>query len=270
MLSSPHATIPAHYAGSFYPATAAEISATITQLKQEARLPTLPDSPLRAVVLPHAGYIYSGLTAAHVALALEGHHFDPVIAMGPDHRVGLARAAISSGSAFSLPGGDIPIHPLASQLRREYPELYESNPSSDNQEHSVEVILPFLHHSLPPFSFVPMVIGQQDPIRIAASLTPHLTPQTLLAASSDLSHFLPYEEAVAKDKKTLAAILKLDQTDLLANDNKACGLLPIRVIMTLAEENNWQPVLLDYRNSGDTAGDRQRVVGYAGLAFYEG
>lgn len=259
----------AHYAGSFYPADPQELTQLIDRLKNDAKLPAVPVTPLRAVIIPHAGYIYSGLTAAHSALALEGKSFDPVIIMAPDHRVGLHQAAITDSSTFSLPSGTIAINPLARQLCEDFPDLFAPNTVSDHQEHAVEVTLPFLQNCLPPFSMVPMVIGQQDPRAIAAALTPHINPHTLLVASSDLSHFLPYDEAVSKDKETLAAILDLNQMALRENDNKACGLIPIRVILTMAQQQDWQPVLLHYSNSGDTAGDRQRVVGYAAIAFYE-
>ncbi|MEN8140473.1 MAG: AmmeMemoRadiSam system protein B [Thermodesulfobacteriota bacterium] len=261
--------VAAHFAGSFYPASKSELQEMISALGAKAKKPCPDPGPLRALVMPHAGYIYSGATAAQGAATLTGKTYQTVLVMAPDHRVGLGQVAVSSAASFSTPLGEIPLAPLAAKLTGEQPDLFAPNSYSDEAEHAVEVTLPFLQTFLGHFNLVPMVIGAQSVAEIAQAIGPELNDQTLLVASSDLSHFLSDDEARAKDKETLDAIMAMDQGQLLVNDNKACGLIPIRVIMTLAEQNNWRPMLLDYSTSAESSGDRERVVGYAAIAFYD-
>jgi AmmeMemoRadiSam system protein A len=135
-------------------------------------------------------------------------------------------------------------------------------------EHSVEVILPFLQRYLNKFELIPIVMGRGDIKRLTAAIDPMLDQNTLLVVSSDLSHFLPYSEAVARDKETISMILNLQSNDLLKKDNSACGKIPILITLNMAIRYGWEPVLLHYSNSGDTAGGRSQVVGYAAIAFY--
>ncbi|MBL0716141.1 MAG: AmmeMemoRadiSam system protein A, partial [Desulfosarcina sp.] len=139
---------------------------------------------------------------------------------------------------------------------------------SDNREHSLEVVLPFLQHYLGDFELVPIVLGRCDSRTMAGALEPYLGPDTLLVVSSDLSHYLPYDQAVARDRQTIDFIMGLEVEALGRRENCACGKAPLQVLMTLARRLRWEPVLLHYANSGDTAGDRARVVGYAALAFF--
>ncbi len=262
-------TVTAHYAGSFYPKDKGALQKLINDFTGQATPIKVPSTPLRALVIPHAGYRYSGLTAAHAALTLKDCPYKSVLVMAPDHRVGLSHVAISAADIFSTPLGEIPINPLAGKLRQKYPHIFAANDISDQQEHSLEVVLPFLQSYLKDFNLVPMVIGQQDPGEIAKILATEIDNDMLLVASSDLSHFLSEEEAVSKDKDTLDSIIALDQSQLTIDDNKACGLIPILVIMDLAQEQGWQPILLHYSNSGETSGDHERVVGYGAIAFYD-
>jgi len=257
-------------AGQFYPATATELNRTIAELVAGAQKAD-PDVPagfeLKALVIPHAGYMYAGSTAAHCVRILSGRHFSKVVVMGPDHRVGIRGAAISAVSAYHTPLGRIGLHEDSKQLR-ESSTLFEYSPVSDRIEHSVEVVLPFLQYALDEFQMVPVVIGGGDPRAIAAALAPIMDPGTLLVASSDLSHFLPYDRAVAWDRATLRLILQLKPGELMRRPNSACGRAAVAVILHLARQRDWRPIVLDYTNSGDTAGDRSRVVGYAAVAFY--
>jgi AmmeMemoRadiSam system protein A len=128
--------------------------------------------------------------------------------------------------------------------------------------------LPFLQRYLGEFQLVPIIVGQADIRRMSGSLDALVRDDTLLVVSSDLSHFLPYAEAVARDRQTIDEILRLKPDRLSKEDNRACGLVPILILTEIARRRHWQPVLLHYSNSGDTAGDRSRVVGYAAIAFF--
>ncbi len=258
------------FAGRFYPADPAVLNQTIAKLIADAEKTKInvPDSAaLRALIIPHAGYIYSGFTAAHCASLLKGRTYSRVIVMGPDHRVGIPRAAISNVKAYETPLGRIALHADSSKLRKRS-LLFGYSPSSDRSEHSLEVVLPFLQYGLGDFELVPLVIGGGDPVAIAAELATVVDADTLLVASSDLSHYLPYEQAVAWDRATLKLITGIAPEKLMARSNSACGRAPAAVILHLARRHGWRAVLLNYTNSGDTAGDKERVVGYAAVAFY--
>ena len=258
------------WAGSFYPAEKAELEQTITLLTSRAkqtRVQVPSQQRLCALIMPHAGYPYSGLTAAHASLVLTEKQFAKVVLIGPDHRVGFKNCAISDVKAYQTPLGLIRLFRDADKLRRE-PDLFRVIPASDRNEHSLEVILPFLQHYLKEFELLPIVMGPCDIDRVASAIEPFVDHNTLVVASSDLSHYLPYSEAVARDKETINMILNLESGELSKSDNRACGKAPILVIINLARRYGWKPVLLHYSNSGDTAGSRERVVGYAAIAFY--
>jgi len=262
------------YAGSFYPGTRSELTSFIEQLTggvKQTHINSPPNTSLKALIIPHAGYIYSGLTAAHISRVLKENQFKRVIVMAPDHRVGFKGGAISDVAAYETPLGLIPLNQDAAMLRgNKY--LFQAIPASDRLEHSVEVVLPFLQYFLKNFELIPIVLGQSSDLvgRVSAALDPLIDQNTLLVASSDLSHYLPYQEAVARDRETIKLILNLDAGKLPTRENAACGRIPILVLINMARRHGWKPILLHYSNSGDTAGDRSRVVGYAAIAFYGG
>ena len=262
------------YAGSFYPDTPEELTAVIKQLVHRVK-PTHVDRPphssLKALIIPHAGYVYSGWTAAHISLVLKENQFRKVIVMGPDHRIGFEGGAISDVSAYETPLGRIPINKGAVLLRKNK-YLFRTIPVSDRIEHSVEVVLPYLQYFLERFEMIPVVLGRGRDLaeKVTAAFDPLLDQTTLVVASSDLSHYLPYQEAVAKDRETIETILNLKANELIKRENAACGKTPVLVIINMARRHNWRPVLLHYSNSGDTAGDRSRVVGYTVIAFFGG
>ncbi len=256
--------------GSFYPADPAELARMIDRLTEKAqktsvRLPR--NKTLRALIMPHAGYIYSGWTAAHASLVLRKNRFSKVILMGPDHHLGIRNAAICDVSAYQTPLGRIGLHPDTRRLRRQA-ALFRSLPVSMDREHSLEVILPFLHTYLGEFELVPIVVGHANVGHLTEAIRDLFDDQTLLVVSSDLSHFLAYSEALAMDRDTVTAIMELNPSMLAGKANRACGLWPLLILMELAKRNQWQPVLLHYSNSGDTAGGRSRVVGYTTIAFF--
>lgn len=258
------------WAGRFYPASRSELKQTIDSLTLQAKQTPIqipPNKQLKALILPHAGYIYSGLTAAHASLVLRKNQFDRVILMGPDHRIGFNNGAISDANAYETPLGLVRLNDDAAKLRANS-DLFQSIPASDRVEHSLEVILPFLQCYLNEFEVIPIVTGRIDVKSLFHAIKPLIDEKTLLVASSDLSHFLPYPEAVEKDRETISMILNLESDKLLKNSNRACGIIPILTVLEMAVKHDWRPVLLHYSNSGDTAGGRSQVVGYAAIAFY--
>ncbi len=260
------------YAGSFYPGTRSELTTFIEKLTDRAKqtnVQNLPHASIKALIMPHAGYVYSGLTAAHISLVLKENQFNRVIVLAPDHRVGFKGGSISDVKAYETPLGLTRLHDDAARLRRQS-NLFQTIPASDRLEHSVEVVLPFLQYYLKKFELIPIVIGPGDIDSYSAALDPLFDKKTLLVASSDLSHYLPYSEAVDRDRETIQMILNLNAGKLLKQDNAACGKIPILIVINMARRHGWQPIFLHYSNSGDTAGDRSRVVGYAAIAFYGG
>jgi AmmeMemoRadiSam system protein B/AmmeMemoRadiSam system protein A len=260
------------YAGSFYPATRLKLTAFIDRLTRQvkpaqAQLPA--QTTLKALILPHAGFIYSGLTAAHASQVLNENQFEKVILLGPDHRIGFKGGAISDVAAYLNPLGLIRLHEDASRLRMQS-SLFQAIPASDRLEHSLEVVLPFLQYYIKKFELIPIVLGPDHIENYAEALDPMLDQNTLLVVSSDLSHYLRYSEAVDRDRETIQMILGLDADKLLKRNNAACGKIPILIAINMARKHDWHPVLLHYSNSGDTAGDHSKVVGYAAIAFYGG
>ncbi len=198
---------------------------------------------------------------------LSENQFKTVLLMGPDHFLGVRSAAVPAVQAFQTPLGRVELSPAAADLLKQ-PELFAPLPPADDREHSLEVVLPFLQAFLKSFQLIPVVVGRADVDRLGTALLPVVDRETLVVVSSDLSHFLPYADAQAKDRRSIDAIMARDRRALLQDANSACGAYPLAVLLTMADRFGWQPVLLNYLNSGDTAGDRSRVVGYAAIAFF--
>lgn len=257
------------WAGTFYPAAADRLREELERWTAKARQ-TKVEIPVglevKALIMPHAGYAYSGWTAAHAALVLAKEQFAQVVVLGADHRVGFSQAAISAVAAYRTPLGVLALSPVAASLRNRG-ELFRAVAESDRSEHSVEVLLPYLQYYLGSFKLLPIVLGPAPIADYCQALEPLLDGATLLVASSDLSHFLPSGEAVARDRETIAAILRLEGEKIRA-PNRACGQLGIEVVLELARRRGWRPLLLHYANSGETAGNRDQVVGYATIAFW--
>ncbi len=258
-------------AGKFYPESALELKRNISHYTNEAaktkvKIPL--EKSLRALIMPHAGIIYSGLTAAHVSHVLREKKFSKVIMMGPDHRVGFLNGAISDVDGYQTPLGIVPLHADAKRLRLGS-DFFKSIPFSDKKEHCLEVVLPFLQHYLGEFEIVPIVLGRVTSVDgLSHTLSKMVDQKTLIVVSSDLSHYLPYTRARSVDMETIQIILNLENEKLSKRDNAACGMMPVLVLVNMAKKNKWTPVLMHYSNSGDTAGDKNRVVGYSAIAFY--
>ena len=233
-------------AGSFYPSVPSELRTIITQLTikaQNTRLQIPRNKHLRAIVLPHAGYIYSGWTAAHASRVLHLDQFTKVILLGPDHYIGFSNGAICDTAAYETPLGRIKLHENTAKLRLQ-PELFQSLPVALDKEHSLEVILPFLQTYLGKFQLVPIIIGRADVGGLSNALDKIIDRDTLMVISSDLSHFLSYTEAADQDRETIDHIMKLNSDKLVESDNRACGIAPILILMELARRYRWHPLLL--------------------------
>ncbi|MGC9323877.1 MAG: AmmeMemoRadiSam system protein B [Desulfomonilia bacterium] len=259
-------------AGMFYPSSQEELRSLIEYFSAQARSTPI-DIPskgrLRALILPHAGYVYSGFTASHASRVVDAGSYSRVLILAPDHRVGFSGAHLSSVDAYRTPLGDIILDEGCNILRSQH-TLFKSRDASDRLEHSVEVILPFLQVYLEKFTLIPVVLGSCSPGAVERSIEELMTERTLLVVSTDLSHYLPYQDAVTRDRETIRRIMEMDIEGLSRDSNRACGVIPVQVLLTLAREKGWRPVFLHYSTSGDTAGTKDRVVGYAAIAFYGG
>ncbi|MCK5395141.1 MAG: AmmeMemoRadiSam system protein B [Gammaproteobacteria bacterium] len=222
----------------------------------------------KAIIVPHAGYIYSGPTAAaaYASLASVSDSIKRVILLGPVHRVPVRGLALPGADVFATPLGEIQIDKDAVAAIENLPQVVESA-AAHEQEHSLEVQLPFLQMMLTDFTLLPLAVGDATPKEVAEVLDVLWGgPETLIVVSSDLSHFLPYQTAQIVDGETVQNILQLRST---LNHQQACGGTPVNGLMLAATQHHLQPHLLDLRNSGDTAGDKSQVVGYGSFAFTE-
>ena len=257
---------PPAVAGLFYPGNPAELAASVDQLLAE--VPVIAAPQPKALIVPHAGYIYSGPTAAmaYAALAPWRSSIHRVILLGPTHRVAVDGLALPKTDTFATPLGNIRLDAAAIAQLAKLPQVVFSDPVHA-QEHSLEVHLPFLQRVLDDFTLVPLAVGHATPQAVAEVLDLLWGgPETLIVISSDLSHFLPYATANQVDKNTCQHIL---QFDTHIQPDQACGAFPINGLLLTARQRSLAPQLIDHCNSGDTAGDKQRVVGYASFAFYE-
>jgi AmmeMemoRadiSam system protein B len=249
---------PAAVAGLFYPGDSAALERSVMELLAKA---PADDAHAKAIIAPHAGYPYSGPTAAHAYRLLEGRRsrIRKVVLIGPAHRVYLQGMALPSVDAFATPLGDVPIDLDGVELALAQPATQVSD-EAHALEHSLEVHLPFLQAVLDDFRLVPIVVGVCSEDAVAAVLEALWGgEETVIVASSDLSHFHAYAEARAIDAQTTKRI-EARNTNLQGEE--ACGAYALNGLLLAAQAHDLQVRTLDVRNSGDTAGDRHRVVGY--------
>jgi AmmeMemoRadiSam system protein A len=272
-------------AGLFYPGDAAVLSKTIDGLLASAPEHYIPR--LKGLVCPHAGYEFSGQAAAIAYKLLVGRDVQTVVVMGPSHYALFQGACIPNADAYKTPLGLVPISEKAKGLASVAPFVLEpqcmvqrpgwwrqapkpapeeGQDTPETWEHSVEVQVPFLQKVLKNFQILPVVIGQVDPAQVAKALAEVIDDKTIVVASSDLSHYHTYQDAKRLDDRCVKAICDIDIVAMAAQE--ACGKLPILTLLHLARQKGWKAQLLDYRNSGDVTGDKDRVVGYTAVAFY--
>lgn len=264
-MSSPEPSLrPAAVAGRFYPGEPDVLRADLDALLAAAPAATGP-RPC-ALIVPHAGYIYSGPIAATAYKLIAAMRPPPrrIILLGPAHTVGLRGVALPAAAAFATPLGTIPVDAELAARAAASPIVLRSA-EAHAREHALEVQLPFIQRVLGDIPVLPLVVGHVDGPALAELLdTLWQDPGTLLLVSSDLSHFLSHADAHARDAATVRQLLALDAT---IDPEQACGAYALRGFLHLARRRKLVPRLLDLRSSGDTAGDRRRVVGYAALAF---
>lgn len=252
-------------AGMFYPDDPVELQQQLDDFLSEASA----EGPApKAIIVPHAGYIYSGPIAAsaYARVAALREKVSRVIILGPAHRVPIYGLATSSADRFSTPLGDIPLDRESISLIEQLPQV-SCNDSAHQLEHSLEVQLPFLQQVLDNFTLVPLVVGDASKEEVSEVLEQLWEgPETLIVISSDLSHYHDYETARRMDSATSRAIESLKPADIHYDD--ACGRNPISGLLVMADKLGLKTETLDLRNSGDTAGPRDSVVGYGAYLFH--
>lgn len=252
-------------AGAFYPAQPQQLAADVAAFLAAAP-PSKAGVP-KAVIAPHAGYIYSGPIAASVyaRLAPAKGRITRVVLMGPSHRVGFKGIAGCTADAYETPLGIIPIDKPGYAQALAFPDTGILDAAHEN-EHSLEVHLPFLQSVLGSFSLVPLVVGDAPPELVAKVLEAVWGgPETLIVISTDLSHYLDYDKAKSTDHAACQAIEHLDPAGL--KDDQACGRIPVKGLLIEAKKHGLKVETVDLRNSGDTSGPKDRVVGYGAWAF---
>ena len=260
-------TRPPAVAGMFYPADPQELRDTIDRYMDQATTESL--TGVRAVIAPHAGYVYSGPVAAYAykLLAQQAQQPERIFLLGPSHRSWFPSVAIADVDGFETPLGTQPVDRALAQQLAEDSELFSAITSPHEPEHCLEVQVPFIQTILPDTPIVPMLFGETDPVAVGEALNKVVTQRDVIIVSSDLSHYHNNQTAHKIDRRFLDALLEGDVDNVLGGE--ACGQAPILSLITMASASDWQPRLLDYRTSGDTTGNRQQVVGYAAVAYTE-
>ncbi len=258
---------PAAVAGLFYPAGAAELERSLDRCFKDAG-EVRSARPPKGLIVPHAGFIYSGPIAATAYASLKpiAEKIRRVVILGPAHRYPVRGLALPDAESFETPLGTLDVDPEAVKALSGLEQVKVSG-EAHAEEHSLEVQLPFLQRLLRGFRIVPLVVGHAGPETVA-EVVDRLWggEETLFVVSSDLTHYLPYAVAQKIDRETIDEILKFD---VPIDSERACGAAPINGFLTSAKKRGLHPTLLDLRNSGDTAGDRRQVVGYGAVAFEE-
>jgi len=252
-------------AGMFYPESPKELEQLIHSLLDNA---TSNGNSPKAIISPHAGYIYSGSIAASAFKTFESdsQNINHIVLLGPSHRVALRGCALSSADYFRTPLGDIPINYDARKHLLTYDDV-QINDAAHAQEHSLEVQLPFLQSLLNDFTLTPIIVGENKMQHTAKILeTFWQESNTRFVISSDLSHYHNYQTAQKLDQETNLAILN-KQPENIQYDH-ACGRNPVNGLLSFAKQHDLSVKMLDLRNSGDTAGPKDQVVGYGAWGFY--
>lgn len=267
----------ARVAGTFYPGSASDLRQYFQKLGRTEKVPAV-SGKLRALISPHAGYIYSAPIAFSGFQLLQTKQYDTVIILAPSHYDDFRGISIYPGDGYSTPLGEIEVdHDIAQKLIQNR-SVTPTN-LGHRDEHSLEVQLPFLQYFLgDEFKIVPLVMGEQSPDlarKMAQAIVPLINDKTLLVASSDLSHYHGYEIANKMDE-AFARNLEFGDIDRLwqgirSRETEACGIGPIMTVLEATKHlgENRQITIFDHRNSGDTAGDRQKVVGYLSAGIFE-
>jgi len=252
--------------GTFYSDDARELDEELTTYFDRAAPST--QKLYKAVIAPHAGTIFSGPVAAQAYKVLEGYRdqIKKVVLLGPSHRVAFEGMALSEDDGWETPLGEVPLDKEGAQSIENCPGVFKPR-RAHALEHIVEIHLPFLQKALESFTLLPIVVGDARPEDVAEVLKKVWGgDETLIVISSDLSHYLSYDDAKKVDAQTSKNIINLKGNLLQWND--CCGRIPIQGLLLVAGERGLKAEILDYRNSGDTAGPHEKVVGYGAYGFY--
>ena len=253
-------------AGLFYPADPPTLRSLVRQLLSAARPAALPPERPEALIVPHAGYPYSGPVAASGYVRLEPWRgtFARVVLVGPAHHAAFDGLAASTASAFATPLGELRVERLPEAAASRFAIV--ACDRAHAPEHCLEVQLPFLAEVLGDHvSILPLLTGRVAPAEVADALLDLWAPDTLVVVSSDLSHYLPYREARLRDAATAAAIERLEPAFVRSGD--ACGHTAVQALLLAARSRQLAAHAADLRNSGDTGGSRREVVGYGAFVF---
>jgi len=255
-------------AGSFYPGQASELAATVEGFLAAAESPGVVDGRVRALVVPHAGYVYSGQVAAEGYRLLDDRYKRVfIIASNHSREAPPYKFSVSNASHYATPLGRVPVSKIAEELLAH--PLFAHVPEA-HSDHIIEVHLPLLQKVLGDFEIIPIVTGGATFTQVKTVgqlIDRYVDDETLIIVSSDLSHYQPYDEAVARDRPCIAAVEALQYERVV--ECEACGLGAILILLEIAQQRLWGGEILDYKNSGDTAGSKDRVVGYSSIAFHE-
>jgi len=267
-------------AGSFYPAESVVLAQQVDRYLEEA-VPQKIDGEIAAIISPHAGYIYSGPVAAYGYKAISGRRYDTVVIIGQSHSLVFDGVAALEKDLYETPLGRVAIdRDFVKKLLRAEKVTMVSKPGAFDEEHSVDVQIPFLQRSLKDFKIVPLVIGRADYntckglARGLIRVIKESGKRVLIVASTNLSHYHKYEDAVVKDQATMSEIMNYDPRRFAVKvgerECELCGPAPVIVAMLAARELGAENICaLKYANSGDTAGDKSRVVGYGSIVIYK-
>ncbi len=270
-------------AGQFYPREKIQLEKVLETFRTQSQPAPLPGEPV-GMLLPHAGYPYSGAVASLGYLSLLSRGIETVVVAGPSHYVSFGGISIFAGEAVQTPLGDLPVDQEACRILMDEDEHFAEFPQAFTREHSVEVHFPLIRHFLPGAKVVPLVLGQGSeetavPLVKGLKALRKVKP-FLFVASSDLSHFPDYDTANKADRQFLEALLSGDEKKVRQADEKImssglrdyhcthCGREPVSALLKWARQENAEKIqTLAYRNSGDVTGDLSRVVGYSCVAF---
>ena len=249
------------FAGTWYPGDKATLEKTIDAYFSNIKQLDF-NGTVKAIIVPHAGYVYSGQIAA-VAFKQINENYDTVFILGPSHQYPLQKASIGNYTYYKTPLGEIEVSHKAKDLLKE--DIVSTVPQAHEQEHSIEIELPFLQKKIPDLKIVPIVVGQMDASVFKDTLLKYLGKNDLIVVSADMSHYHPYEDAKKLDAFTIDKILQLDSEGIFSAEIDAPW--AVATVLQIAKEKNWKPILLYYANSGDVTGDKSSVVGYSATVF---
>ena len=259
---------PAAVAGAFYPGTRGSLAATVHSLLDGADVAVAPNSVahLRALIVPHAGFAYSGPIAASAYRQIDPNRVRRVLLLGPSHRSPLFGLGVTSADVFATPLGPVTVDAEARRVILDR-GLAAVDDRAHVLEHRLEVQLPFLQQVLPGVPVLPVAVGPAPAGAVADAIDALWDASTLVVVSSDLSHYESYPSARRHDARTAGSILALASEAI--DDHDACGSFAVRGLLLAARRLALAARVVDLRSSGDTAGDRNRVVGYGAFAFEE-